>query len=110
MGFELRLPDHRALSTHEETVLGFSGAGGTGGGPWKLSPGAPVKGEDKRSETRSVQKEGVGGRGEILQRDTHSLALLFSVGEGPGGMGPESKGGDLCDRVNGADSRVGKLS
>ena len=39
-----------------------------------------MKGEDKRSETRSAQKEGVGGRGEILQRDTHSLVLLFSVG------------------------------
>ena len=61
MGFELRLPDHRALSAHEETVLGFSGAGGTGGGPWKLSPGAPVKGEDKRSETRSVGVTGGGG-------------------------------------------------
>lgn len=81
MAFELGLPVRRALSIHEETVLGFSGAGGFGGGPWKLSPGVSSERGRHRSETKSVQKEGMWGRGEILQRDTQFVSSIQCGGE-----------------------------
>lgn len=49
MGFEPGLSEHRALSIHGETILGFSGAGRICSGRGKMSPRALVVGEVNRS-------------------------------------------------------------